>query len=132
VNRTPRPDPDQDGDLAQRFSAERAHDERSVPGFARVLERGRVRTRHPMLQPAMALGAAAIVLVAGGIWRHATTDPIGTAFVVVPGQLRLPTDFLLDIASNSMRAGEMPSIGAIDWYPLREASAAPITTRRRN
>jgi hypothetical protein len=31
-----------------------------------------------------------------------------------------------------MRAGEMPSIGAIDWYPLREASAAPITTRRRN
>lgn len=120
-----------DDELARRFAAERALDARSVPGFTHVLARGRAGRRHGMLRPAMALGVAAVVLVTGGIWRRAATGAADPAFVVVPGEMRVPTDFLLDIAGGTMRAGEVPSIGAIDWYPLADGpGTGPASTRR--
>ena len=136
---TPDDVPARDDDLRQLFAAERAREEPTVPAFARVLTRGaasrRTAVRRGWLQPAVAFGAAAIVVVAVAVWRpSARDDGAQAAFVVVPGQLRVPTDFLLDIASNTaLRAGEVPSIGALDWYPLvPRANAAPNTTSRRN
>ncbi|MDP1859115.1 MAG: hypothetical protein Q8K82_10610 [Gemmatimonadaceae bacterium] len=138
---SPTPDdvPARDDDLRQLFAAERAREEPTVPAFAHVLTRvpalRRTEVRRRWLQPAIAIGVAAIVVVAVGVWRPSDRDQGSqAAFVVVPGQLRVPTDFLLDIASSTaLRAGEVPSIGALDWYPLvPRANAAPTTTSRRN
>ena len=136
---TPDDVPARDDDLRQLFAAERAREEPTVPAFARVLTRvaatQRRAVRRGWLQPAVAFGAAAIVVVAVAVWRpSARDDGAHVTFIVVPGQLRVPTDFLLDIASNTaLRAGEVPSIGALDWYPLvPRANAAPNTTSRRN
>ena len=139
MNTTPDDVPARDDALRQHFAAERAREEPTVPAFAQVLTRvpapQRTTILRGWLQPAVALGAAAIVVVAVGVWRpSARDDGTQATFVVVPGQLRVPTDFLLDIASNTaLRAGEVPSIGALDWYPLvPRADAAPNTTSRRN
>ncbi len=129
---TPGPDIERDADLARRFRAERTHDERAVPGFARVLARREPAARRRWLQPAAVIAAAAAVIFAGERWRRAETGP-SHPFVVVPGDLRVPTDYLLDIAGATMSAGEVPSIGAIDWYPLAgSAGTAPATSSRRN
>jgi hypothetical protein len=46
--------------------------------------------------------------------------------------MRVPTDYFLDVATP-VRAGELPSIGSVDWYPLVAADADPTTdSRRRN
>jgi hypothetical protein len=77
----------------------------------------------------------AILIVAAGVWRLSINESAERAsFVLVPGQMRVPTDFLLDLATNATtRAGEVPSIGAIDWYPLvPPPELAPNTTPRRN
>ena len=124
-----------DDDLRQRFAAERAHDAATVPPLARVLARRGSPSRRRLLQPALALGMVALLVVAAGVWRRAVhEDGERAGIVIVPGQLRVPTDFLLDLASNTTtRAGEVPSIGAIDWYPLvPQAERAPNPTSRRN
>ena len=139
MSTTPDDVPARDDDLRQHFSAERARDEPTVPAFthvlAGVLAPQRTTIPRGWLQPAIAIGVAAIVVVAVGVWRQSARDQGAQAtFIVVPGQLRVPTDFLLDIASNTaLRAGEVPSIGALDWYPLvPRANPAPNTTSRRN
>ena len=139
MNTTPDDVPARDDDLRQHFAAERAREEPTVPAFAHVLAEAlalrRAAIRREWLQPAVALGVAAIVVVAVGVWRPSAHDDGAQAvFVVVPGQLRVPTDFLLDIARHTaLRAGEVPSIGALDWYPLvPRADADPTTTSRRH
>jgi hypothetical protein len=75
------------------------------------------------------------VVLAAGVWRRVVReDGTGLSIVIVPGQMRVPTDFLLDLASNTTtRAGEIPTIGAIDWYPLvPQAEMPPNATSRRN
>lgn len=125
-------DPERETDLARRFRAERAHDARSVPTFARVIARRNAGVPRRWLQPAVVLAAAAVVMVAGELWRRTATDA-AAAIVLVPGQLRVPTDYLLDLAGAALSAGEVPSIGTIDWYPLAGSSGAgPATTGRRN
>ncbi len=126
-------DPHLDDDLHRRFAAERAHDAVTTPPFARVLAPRRQALRRRWLQPSFALGALAIVILAAGLWRRSVReDETRTSIVIVPGQMRVPTDFLLDLARNTTtRAGEVPSIGAIDWYPLQPpGDMAPTTTRR--
>jgi hypothetical protein len=127
-------DPKLDDELRQRFAAERAHDLTRAPSFARFLVPRRPVGRRRLLQPAFALGVVAILVVAAGVWRRVREGDTRNSIVLVPGQMRVPTDFLLDLASNTMtRADEMPSIGAIDWYPLvTQSELAPNTTRRRN
>lgn len=124
-----------DDALRQRFAAERAHDAATVPTLARVLAPRRAPSARRLLWPAFALGAVAIVIVAAGVWRRTINENGERAsFVLVPGQMRVPTDFLLDLATNATtRAGVVPSIGAIDWYPLvPQSEMAPNTTPRRN
>ena len=124
-----------DDELRQRFAAERAQDAAAVPLLARVLAPRRMPSRRRLLQPVATLGAVAIVVLAAGVWRRAIReDDARISIVLVPGQMRVPTDFLLDLASNTItRAGEVPSIGAIDWYPLvPQADMPPNTTSRRN
>lgn len=121
-----------DRDLAARFADTRARDAASAPAFTRVLA-GRARRRGPRwLVPAFALGALAVVAVALASWREAQRPDAPPAFAIVPGIMRVPTDYFLDVAT-SVRAGELPSIGSVDWYPLVPADADPTTdSRRRN
>lgn len=121
-----------DRDLAARFAEARARDTASAPAFHRVLA-GRARRRwHPWLVPAFALGALTVVAVALSTWRTAQRPDAPPAFAIVPGEMRVPTDYFLDVAIT-VRAGELPSIGAVDWYPLVPADADPTTdSRRRN
>ena len=103
-----------DRDLKARFQVERAHDERSAPGFASVLARRRAAARRPVTPFRWAAALAAVVLLAVLVTRLTKPEPL---FAITPGDLRVPTDYLLDIAL-SQRAGEIPSIGTVDWFPL--------------
>jgi hypothetical protein len=112
---------DSDHDLRERFLAERAADERDAPAFARMVAPRRVMTARRRQRARLAFGTVAALIIVVGLWRRPARVPRrGTGMVtLVPGQMRVPTDFLLDIARNtSVRAGEVPSIGALDWYPL--------------
>ena len=106
--------PSQDHDLEQLFQQARAHDARNAPSFAGVLARSTRPTRRQQLWPALAFGVAVAALV---IWRLTPVASREPVFALVPGDMRLPTDFLLDLASFP-RAGEIPRIGVADWYPL--------------
>ena len=110
-----------DRDLVQRFSELRAADKRSAPSFASVMARRTATVRRP-LWPALAGSLALVVLVA--VWRlTTTTEP----FELRAGDLRVPTDYLLDLVAVPVaRAGEIPKVGVVDWYPLE-----PSTQERR-
>ena len=102
-----------DRDLEALFQAERAQDQRSAPVFASVLARRRPVARRPVL--ALRLAAlATVLLLAVLIARLTKPEPL---FAITPGDLRVPTDYLLDLAL-SQRAGEIPRIGTVDWFPL--------------
>lgn len=113
---------DDDGDLGELFEAQRTHDLRRAPTFARVAagRRGAHRQRSwwPIMVVASAVVAAAIGVM---VWPGVQTD---ARFSFQPGQLRMPTDFLLD-AAGMVRAVEMPRIGELDWYPITP-SGAPV------
>lgn len=110
-----------DRDLRALFRAEKAQDERSVPAFANVLARRRASRRHlAPLRLAAALGA--VILIAVLLARLTKPQPL---FAFTPGDMRVPTDYLLDLALTQ-RAGEIPRIGTVDWYPL----TASAETRR--
>ncbi|MCC6929858.1 MAG: hypothetical protein IT359_12830 [Gemmatimonadaceae bacterium] len=120
--------------LRETFAAMRERDAARAPAFQRVL-RGEVRrgTNTPRRItsrwiPALALGAAAVVAVAMALstWRGTNaTATIATAeaptvmpsLAFVPGSMRVPTDYFLDLIVASA-TDEIPSIGEIDWYPL--------------
>ncbi|HJU72175.1 MAG TPA: hypothetical protein VJ717_00405 [Gemmatimonadaceae bacterium] len=102
-----------DRDLEQFFGDLRAADARSAPAFARVVNGRRIARKRGVMWPALATGAALIALIS--VWR--LTSDTGSPFTIAPGQLRVPTDYLLDLASYP-RAGDIPNIGAVDWFPL--------------
>lgn len=111
-----------DRDLQALFQAERAQDERSAPGFGNVLAGRRVVSRRPATPFRLAAALAAVVLLAVLLTRLTKPEPL---FAITPGDLRVPTDYLLDIAL-SQRAGEIPRIGTMDWFPLTPS----VDTRR--
>lgn len=104
----------EDHDLERLFQAARANDARSAPSFAGVLARSARPARRPQLWPALAFAVAVAALV---IWRLTPLASREPVFALVPGDMRVPTDYLLDLASFP-RAGEIPVIGVADWYPL--------------
>lgn len=104
----------QDHDLERLFQQARASDARNAPSFAGVLARAAGRTRRRQVWPVLAFGAAVAALM---IWRLTPVASREPVFALVPGDMRLPTDYLLDLASFP-RAGEIPRVGAVDWYPL--------------
>ena len=108
------PGSSQEHDLERLFQEARAHDARSAPSFAGVLTRSARPTRRRQLWPALAFGVAVAAIM---IWRLTPVASREPAFAFVPGDMRVPTDFLLDLA-NFPRAGEIPRIGVADWYPL--------------
>lgn len=134
-----------DHELRARFAALREREGASAPPFARVLHGRPSRVARRWRQPAMALGAAALVVAVVATWRRATlpdASDVPPAFALVAGTMRVPTDYFLDVATTvgADEIPSIPSIGSVDWYPLVSAHDPidrPITTpmndsRRRN
>jgi len=105
-----------DHDLERLFRDVRAADERSVPAFSKVIAPRAAAPRTMRLRVA-ALAAAAMVF-AGLVWwwRVAPNEP-ALVIAFTPGEMRVPTDYLLDMATFT-RAGEIPRIGAAEWFPV--------------
>jgi hypothetical protein len=108
---------DDDKTLVDAFRAHRERERGRVPSFERVL--GRRPSRPPARRWAPALLVAAILVLAIGVWRERGGEAAETvAFRIEAGQLRTPTDFLLDLAGTEL-AGGVPRFGRIDdWFGL--------------
>jgi hypothetical protein len=115
---------DHDTDLARLFQEERAADARAVPSFASLLAGRTARTRRRRVWPILATSTALVVLVAVVRITSAPDKP----FELRAGDMRVPTDYLLDFATYP-RAGDIPAIGSVDWFPLDDAT--PTETRRQ-
>ncbi|MHB1060085.1 MAG: hypothetical protein ACYC0F_19670, partial [Rhodanobacter sp.] len=85
-----------DQGLKDRFQRMRADDAAWTPSFERVRSRRPVRRRRWV--PMVALGAAAAVVALALVTRH-RPSPVAAPFTIAVGDLRMPTDFLLDIQS---------------------------------
>ncbi|MEW5917731.1 MAG: hypothetical protein AB1762_15115 [Gemmatimonadota bacterium] len=116
---------DQDRDLARHFQEERVRDERRAPSFASVLAGSSPRPHRTVRWPVFATSVALVALVA--VWR--LTSAPAVPFELRAGDLRVPTDYLLDFATFP-RAGDIPPIGSVDWFPLNDA-APTVETRRQ-
>lgn len=103
-----------DRDLRELFQTERAHDAESAPDFARVVAGRHAAPRRRIAPLRLAAALAAVVIVAVLMSRLTKPRPL---FAITPGELRVPTDYLLDLALLP-RAGEIPRIGTVDWFPL--------------
>ena len=101
-----------DRDFEQRFSAARAADEPRAPSFARVMAPR--RSIAPVSWLRVAIAASVVAAVAVGSWRLA--KPNVDTIVFTPGEMRVPTDFLLETLSYP-RAGDIPRIGTSDLLP---------------
>jgi hypothetical protein len=110
---------DQDQDLASQFQQQRLDDAARTPSFARILSRRAPARRRPWV-PVLALGAAIMVIVSVFVARE-RPNPSKAPFTIAVGDLRMPTDFLLDVQS-------VPSIGrSDDWFPsLSESKGNPL------
>ena len=97
-----------DQDLKNQFQRLRAEDAAWTPTFERVQSRRSVRRRSVILMPA--LGAAAVVVALVLVTRH-RPSPVAGPFTIAVGDLRMPTDFLLEVQSVPLIA---PSN---DWFP---------------
>jgi len=143
--RAPDPSPPDEQVLREAFTALREREASRAPAFERVLrgpaarEAGATRRATGWHVPALALGAVAFVAVALATWRgRSTSSPSATAeapasaptLAFVPGSMRVPTDYFLDLAAAST-VDDVPSIGDIDWYPLLPADdgGAPDSAR---
>ena len=69
-----------------------------------------------------------VVLAAVGVWRLVTPNAPKMVIAFTPGEMRVPTDYLLDMVTYP-RAGEIPRIGASDWFPLPPVDSSPDTRR---
>lgn len=105
-----------DHDLEHLFRDARVTDERAVPAFAKVIAPRAVAPRAVRLRVA-ALTAAAMVFAALLWWWRAAPNEKDLVIAFTPGEMRVPTDYLLDMATFT-RAGEIPRIGAAEWFPL--------------
>ena len=116
-----------DEDLERLFHAARTQDERLAPSFVRVVTRSRQAKRAPVTGLVMVF--AAVVFAAVAVWRYAAPNDTKLAIAFTPGDMSVPTDYLLDMMTFP-RAGEVPRIGASDWYPLPLTGDAGIESRR--
>ncbi len=119
-------DDNEDQDLEATFRAARARDTAWTPGFHRVLTRQPPTRRRPW---GVGLGAllTAAALVAVVVVRTRTHRQAEAPFTITVGSLRMPTDFLLDIAgAETLRT--VPAIGrSDDWFPnLPGAKGHPL------
>ena len=117
-----------DRDIERLFQEARAADERHAPPFASVLAQRRTAARASRLRFAMA--AVMVMLAALVVWRFTAPNERTPIFAFTPGEMRVPTDYLLDMATYP-RAGEIPRIGGSDWFPL-PASGDTSTDNRRS
>lgn len=104
-----------DDEFEEVFHRARARDTAWTPSFERVLARRPAVRRRPWV---LAVGAvAAVALVAVGVVRSRPRRTVEPPFAITVGSLRMPTDFLLDIAgAETLRT--VPSFGrADDWFP---------------
>ena len=118
-----------DRDLERLFAEARAAEEHAAPSFARALApRAAATVPHAARLRVTALAAAALIL-AGLVswWRAAAPNEPRLVIAFAPGEMRVPTDYLLDMATFT-RAGEIPRIRA-EWLPLPLPNA-DINTRR--
>ena len=100
---------DQDQDLKDQFHRLRAADAAWIPSFDRIRSRQRPIRRRPWV-PILVLGAAAAVVATVVVARNGLR-PAAAPFTFAVGDLRMPTDFLLDVQS-------VPSVGrSDDWFP---------------
>ena len=100
-------------DLERRFAEAREAEGRRVPSFARVVAAR--PSKGPVSWSRLMLAAAVVAAVALGTWRFVRT-PNAPAVAFTPGDMRVPTDFLLETL-NYPRAGEIPQIGTSDLLP---------------
>lgn len=109
-----------DSDLRERFGAARRTESAWTPSFERV-RTGRTRRARPRVRLVMVpalVAAAALVLWLGRPKVQETPEWLR----ITVGQLRTPTDFLLDVnGAENLRT--IPSIGSSEgWFPLNEKS----------
>ena len=105
-----------DHDLERLFRDMRAADERSVPAFSKVIAPRAAAPRTMRLRVA-ALAAAAMVFAGLVWWWRVAPNERALVIAFTPGEMRVPTDYLLDMATFT-RAGEIPRIGAAEWFPV--------------
>ena len=106
---------DQD-ELHRVFHAARERDAAWTPTFERVRSRRpAIRRRSSWVLAVGAVAAAALVtMVVVRSRSHRTPEP---PFTITVGSLRMPTDFLLDVAGVDP-LGTVPAIGRTDdWFP---------------
>jgi hypothetical protein len=115
-----------DDDLERLFQAERAADARRVSSFTSVLAGNQARVQRRSVWPVFAAGTALAILFA--ILRI-TSSP-AAPFELRAGDLRVPTDYLLEFATYP-RAGDIPAIGSVDWFPLDDAATTAETRRQQ-
>lgn len=96
------------------FQQARRRDRLAAPGFERLLARS---PRPRRATSRLLLATAAITALALGIWWMAGQAVTRAPFEFGLGDLRVPTDFLLDLTPSSA-AGAIPRIGVADWSPL--------------
>lgn len=96
------------------FQQARRRDRLAAPGFERLLARS---PRPRRATSRLLLATAAITALALGIWRIAGSRAPRAPFEFGLGDLRVPTDVLLDLTPRSP-AGAIPRIGVVDWSPL--------------
>lgn len=106
---------DRDRDLARDFAAMRDAEARHTPPFARVVAGRRRAARGPGLR--LALAVAAVALAAVALWRFREPNERAHVIAFTPGNMRVPTDWLLDMAL-APRAGEIPRLAAPAWFPV--------------
>ncbi|MGQ0642871.1 MAG: hypothetical protein ACT4P6_19165 [Gemmatimonadaceae bacterium] len=104
-----------DRDLSDLFQEQRSAEARRAPAFVRVMAQ-RSRPQRRALLPALAGSLAVVAVVA--VWRL-TGNP-AAPYELRAGDLRVPTDYLLELVTVP-RAGEIPRVGVVDWYPLESA-----------
>ena len=124
-----------DGDderLAERFAAWRKAEEGRVPRLDRMLAPKRRPAMRPWRVAALAFGTVALAALVIMASRTTAPDVSPGEFAVSMMSLRGPTDFLLDQAAGP-RAGAIPAIGSVDWYPLASRTGSLThAPRRRN
>jgi hypothetical protein len=107
-----------DRDLERAFHDVREADRRRAPSFTRVMA-GRSMVRRPhSLWPAL---ATSVVVVAAVMVLRIMPRP-STPFEIRPGEMRVPTDYLLELVTVP-RAGEIPRVGSVDWFPLESSTS---------
>ena len=114
-----------DRDLRGLFRVARERDRARAPAFERVLA-GPTPARRPMglrLRPLLAVGAA-LALAVGAWWGVHSARRSRGLFQFRAGELRTPTDFLLDLASTEYLR-TIPRIGRVEGLDLLAPPPAP-------